>query len=223
MIDKEILKKINQFSYTQAKKENQRPNRSGSIIKREPIQVYFDTMMGKLAEFYVIKNIKELGFISTELDLEIYDRGKWDNYDIKIFKDKLEKIIQVKCIKSFSKYLLLETDEYSDLTNSKSDFIFSVKCNFTESKCKNAIETNFNEGKFEILERIVLYCIDLKLEIYGFIDQSIYQKGKEEKQLFFKGHKLGNSFLQVDNYHYDYDNNLLKNFKEFCTNWESKC
>ena len=95
------------FAYGESK---HRECRSGGNKKRKNGEIFANTFQGKLAEF-ALYQIFEQNNINVEYpDLEVYDRGVWDIYDLKVN----DNLIAVKSTKAYGNLLLLETKDWNE-------------------------------------------------------------------------------------------------------------
>lgn len=83
------------------------------IMQRTPQQIFRDDFRGKLAEIAVMKYLIKTNHIVSELDFNIYDRGKWDKDDI-IVDNNIH--VSVKSSGAKANYLLIETDRFDPLS-----------------------------------------------------------------------------------------------------------
>ena len=79
--------------------------------KRTEFDIYKDTLEGKLGELSVTTQAQKLGY-DVDVDFNNYGQGKWDSYDLKVFKNSTIESWQIKTSKSFSQLFLLEEGDY---------------------------------------------------------------------------------------------------------------
>ena len=106
-LEEDEIKKCRIFAEKSAR--TQRPYRSGGSQIRDLGMMIADTFRGKLGEVVCKKFLeqKPLNVKGTELDFDIYPRGKWDEADV-VFGDKR---ISIKSVKHFSSWLLIESKD----------------------------------------------------------------------------------------------------------------
>lgn len=105
-VSKKMVEKCKKFA--EKSSSTQRPYRSGGTQRRDEKTIYWDTFRGKIAEAVVKEFLSQDPFNhEIELDFNVYERGKWDRNDFEIGG----KDFQVKGVKHFSRWLLLETED----------------------------------------------------------------------------------------------------------------
>ena len=109
-----------QYEYTKASFEfahamsftgegHHRSTRSGGSTIRNKVNVFCDTLLGKLGEFAVYQYFRQHDLDIDYPDLNIMGEGLWDSYDF-VYKGRK---IGVKTTKSFGNLLLLETKDWN--------------------------------------------------------------------------------------------------------------
>lgn len=107
-IKEEFIIKSFEFAYLMAKNNLHRPVRSGGTDTRSEIGIFWDTFRGKLSECIVHDFYKKKGYIVSDIDFNFYERGQWDELDIKVN----ESIVSIKSTKHFGQLLLLEEKDW---------------------------------------------------------------------------------------------------------------
>lgn len=98
------------FAYSMAKNSLHRENRSGGKYNRTESEVFWDTFSGKIAEYTAYLYFTNLNSKVSDLDFNIYPRGKWDSFDMIVNN----KVISIKSTKHFGQLLLLETADWNE-------------------------------------------------------------------------------------------------------------
>lgn len=116
LLDKETILKVFEFAYdmTFGGKGKHRSFRSGGDNNRHNGEIFSNVFQGKLAEFGVYKIISNIYYDENRNiscpDLEKYDLGVWDKYDLLVDNLKLA----IKSTKSKGNLLLLETKDWTN-------------------------------------------------------------------------------------------------------------
>ncbi len=108
-IDGDIVNKCFEFAYEMAfGKGHHRDHRTGGQERRLPIDIFRNTLQGKIAEVVLHNALKANGIVCNPIDFDIYGKGIWDDTDIEYSGIK----ISVKSAAYFSNLLLLETKDW---------------------------------------------------------------------------------------------------------------
>lgn len=143
------IEEINQcYDFAMSMKGNHHPN---LIMYREDWEIFRDDIRGKLGEIAVRKYVEAKipqAIISTDIDFSVSPRGKWDIADLVIN----DKYINVKSIKEYAKYLLIETKRYDedgnycyrndDGTPIKNDYYILVRVAINPEVSKKSFKDN---------------------------------------------------------------------------------
>lgn len=104
------------FGYGAQGGNNHRNYRSGGLSRRDPMTVYGDAFMGKLAEFAFYQCLNGSGhWFVSDPDVEVYPRGQWDSGDFIIRRryDGKSFRVSLKSTKTFGNLMLLETQDWT--------------------------------------------------------------------------------------------------------------
>lgn len=114
-ISLDIVERVFEFAYrmTFGKSGEHTANRTGGSHVRKNGEIFSNAFQGKLAEFALYGYLKKSGQASTELDINSYELGKWDDTDLEV----QNKQISIKSTKSFGNLLLLEKDDWDENGN----------------------------------------------------------------------------------------------------------
>ena len=109
-IEKKYVNHTLEFAYamTFGKSGEHRKYRSGGSHLRKNGEIFCDTFQGKLAEFYVYKELTSMGINCPKPCIEKWGLGIWDDDDFSINNT----LINVKSMAFFSNLLLLETKDW---------------------------------------------------------------------------------------------------------------
>lgn len=116
VLDEETILKVFEFAYdmTFGGKGQHRSYRSGGDSNRHNGEIFSNVFQGKLAEFGVYKKISDIYYNENRNiscpDLEEYNLGVWDKYDLLVDNLKLA----IKSTKSKGNLLLLETKDWTN-------------------------------------------------------------------------------------------------------------
>lgn len=112
-LDKKILRTAFDFAYKMASNDLHRSNRTQGMKYRKPNEVFVNTLIGKLGEFVAKQELNKYDINVQEIDLELYERGRWDNEDLLIVIEGSEYSLNIKTTKVFGNLLLLEEGDYN--------------------------------------------------------------------------------------------------------------
>ncbi|MDK6863080.1 hypothetical protein [Nosocomiicoccus ampullae] len=112
-LDKRVLRTAFDFAYKMASNDLHRSNRTKGIKYRKPNEVFVNTLIGKLGEFAAKQELNKHDISVRDIDLELYERGQWDNEDLLIVIDGSEYSLNIKTTKVFGNLLLLEEGDYN--------------------------------------------------------------------------------------------------------------
>ncbi|KFC24414.1 hypothetical protein [Chryseobacterium sp. FH1] len=110
LMRKEIIEKSCLFSYKMAFQEGfHRSSRSGGDMRRNQLEIFTNTFQGKIGEFVVKDELEKRNLNCSEVDLDVFGKGIWDNGDLIVNG----KNLNVKSMAFFSNLLLLEKKDWS--------------------------------------------------------------------------------------------------------------
>lgn len=110
VVSKDVIEKSCSFSYKMAFQEGfHRPVRSGGDLKRSQLEIFINTFQGKIGEFVVKAELVKRNLNCSEVDLDVFGKGIWDNGDLIVNG----KTLNVKSMAFFSNLLLLEKKDWS--------------------------------------------------------------------------------------------------------------
>ena len=198
-LEKSDVRKILNFAWemTWGQSGEHRPNRSGGSQYRSNAMRFKDVVEGKCGEFAVRNFLIQQGNDPSEVDLEVYSRGVWDDVDLTLNG----KAINVKTTKHFSNLLLLEYKDYSVDGNylghtdssKKYDIFFCARMRssiqeYFRSEGLNGQEfSSFKEfeGHFNALSRM-----NWELDLPGFAPLDLLKQAIQEKHIIARGEYL---------------------------------
>ena len=177
--------------------------RSGGTNKRTKEETRYCNFQGKLAELILYHGLPNKDDFN-EIDLELYPKGQWDNFDILSKDGKIN--ISVKSGLNFHQMLLLTTKDY----NEKGEYRHHTGSEIVEKELFAFVRLNINRGeiikafskseddftkwfleKYDIIEYDQFFCDICKIK-------DAIQNG----QLSPKGNKLNeNTPMDADNYY----------------------
>lgn len=108
-LSEDDIRKCFEYAYRMAIENKQRENRSGGKHQRRELEIFWDDFRGKIAECFAKDYFERKGCKVDDIDFEIYDRGKWDKYDLRVNNH----IVAIKSSKHFSQLLLLESKDWN--------------------------------------------------------------------------------------------------------------
>lgn len=210
------------FAYGESK---HRECRSGGNKKRKNGEIFANTFQGKLAEF-ALYQIFEQNNINVEYpDLEVYDRGVWDIYDLKVN----DNLIAVKSTKAYGNLLLLETKDWNEFGEyipnknnreyCKFDYLILVRVNPSiDSILKSKRLLFYNSCNRDYLEKL-LKEQHWEFDIPGFICNDSLVNIIKNNNVIPKSALLGkNTKMDAENYYIEtgeMNNNLNELFNYF--------
>lgn len=102
------------FAYQMAVGKFHRGLRTGGSEDRTPMKIFLDAASGKLGEFALVNFLINNGdgWLMSEPDVKIYERGIWDNGDGVVSKNDISLKVAIKTVKHFSNLMLLETGDW---------------------------------------------------------------------------------------------------------------
>lgn len=110
VVSKDVIEKSCSFSYKMAFQEGfHRCSRSGGNVKRNQLEIFINTFQGKIGEFVVKDELEKRNLNCSEVDLDVFGKGIWDNGDLIVNG----KNLNVKSMAFFSNLLLLEKKDWS--------------------------------------------------------------------------------------------------------------
>ena len=109
-IKTDFIEKSFEFAYSMTFGEgHHRNHRTGGSEQRTALDIFRNTLQGKIAESVVFESLKTEGIACDPIDYSIHGKGIWDDADIS-YKDVK---ISVKSAAHFSNLLLLETQDWN--------------------------------------------------------------------------------------------------------------
>lgn len=216
VIDDDILRKTFNFAYDMTfggKGEHRHDSFTGkSGYERKNGEIFVDTFQGKLSEFATYKYCVERKIKCQEVDLTIGELNYWDNIDMIIGG----KNISIKSTKGYSKFLLLECDNYDEEGNYKHPFNKKIKVDSfllcrVQSATKSYVESKLKEQTMLYSDNVDktklfhLLCNEKwEVELSGFLTKSDFKNNViGSNHIMKKGFFMGNSSekMKVDNYY----------------------
>ena len=106
-----IINNAFEFAFEMAFGEgHHRKHRTGGREQRSAMDIFRNTLQGKIAEGILFKVFKEKGVVCSPIDYGIHGKGIWDDSDLE-YKDVK---ISIKSAAHFSNLLLLESEDWND-------------------------------------------------------------------------------------------------------------
>ena len=149
-IDNEVLNLSFDFAYEMAFGDgHHRKKRSGGQKLREDIDIFNNTLQGKIAEYCLHKYLYNKGIKCKDVDVSVSGKAVWDDADLSYKNIKLN----IKSMAFYSHLLLLETKDWDEealyipnknkeATTIKYDFFVAVR-----------IKPNTNSIKYDSFKR----------------------------------------------------------------------
>ncbi|MCK3895053.1 hypothetical protein HCC09_07870 [Streptococcus suis] len=158
-VPSEVISQCFNFAYSMAEGQLHRETRTGGEHSRTQLEVFWDTFRGKIAESFAYFYYKNLGVEISDLDFNIYPRGKWDSFDMTVNGN----IISVKSTKHFGQLLLLEFDDW----NGNGHYVPDPQINYdyfilVRTKIKSG--NDFDKGNLPDKTTLSSYCLNLDIE-----------------------------------------------------------
>lgn len=105
-----IINKSFQFAYEMAFGEgHHRVHRTGGTEQRSTLDIFRNTLQGKIAEAVVHEKLATNGILCEPVDYGVYGEGVWDDSDLDYSGTK----ISIKSAAHFSNLLLLEAEDWN--------------------------------------------------------------------------------------------------------------
>lgn len=189
-----------------------RNHRSGGDKKRNPLEIFFNTFQGKMGEFIVRDEFVNKKIDCSEVDINIFGKGIWDNGDLIIN----EKKICIKSMAFFSNLLLLEKNDWDEnglyLQNTdnkvKYDYFVAVRIKPNIKEIFTNVVANFEKNEFSKILDLAKFYYDIPGVMSSETLKHIIRKGYVIK----KGNILNKkTILDADNYYIQ--NGDLKDFE----------
>lgn len=198
-ISKEGIDKCFDFAYEMSMGEgHHRSHRTGGTHQRSSLEIFWDALRGKLAEYHVHEYFNN-GDVS-EVDWSIEGEGIWDEFDLKIN----DKIISVKSTKHFGNLLLLETKDYDAdgkyiPSNQQYDYFMMVRVKM-DVPC-NISYGSWDKGKNALHD--IISNIPIQAELTGILSNyDFVNQIMKYRYIIRKGQRLNNNTLiDADNYY----------------------
>ena len=202
---KKTFDKVFGFAYAMAFEDGYiRGHRSGGSAIRNSMQRFANTFQGKLAEFCVVRHLKNWGVNADDPDIGVYGQGVSDSgYDVLANGNKGS----IKSAAYFSNLLLLETKDYDHEatylpTGVKNRFII-----FARVKPKiERILRDFRLYQNGVADRQELYNTLAKalwlVDCPGFVTIETFKQIIRDKMIIPRGSCLNTScIMDADNYY----------------------
>lgn len=213
LVKKDTVEKSFLFAYKMAYEDGfHRSSRSGGKIKRSSLEIFVNTFQGKIAEFIVKDELEKCCLSCSDVDLDIYGKGLWDNGDLKVNG----KNLNVKSMAFFSNLLLLEKKDWSRdgvyLKNTEHEMKYDY---FVAVRIKPNIKDIFKDleksNAFESFAEIISKT-DFYFDIPGAISAKTMTYLIDSKCIIEKNEILnGKTIMDADNYYIQSDD--LKSFE----------
>lgn len=112
ILENKIIQEVFNFAYDMSfgNMGEHRDHRTGRSHIRKKGEIFANTFQGKLSEFALWTNLKDKVNSINRPDVETYDLGTWDSYDLIVNGKK----VSVKSTKSFGNLLLLECKDWNN-------------------------------------------------------------------------------------------------------------
>ncbi|QOD60713.1 hypothetical protein H9I45_15445 [Polaribacter haliotis] len=210
-IEKKDLENAFNFAFEMAfGKGYHRAIRSGGNEVRTPINIFRNTLQGKLAEIVVYNFFIKNKFICEKIDFSISEKGIWDDCDLIVNNKK----ISIKSAAYFSNLLLLETADWNsngnyipNITNKNSSNKYDY---FIFVRIKPNTNSLFENGSEKEILRKEIYTQNWFFDIVGCcsLDTLIYVINKE---YILPKNSLLNGKIKMDAENYYIQSGDLKN------------
>ena len=197
-----------EFSYLQAQNLAQWPSRPGGQNERKHVEMYINTLQGKMSEEVGMYYFNEvLKFPCSNVDYDRTEKGQGDNSDLIIEIRNKPFNVQVKSALFYSNLLLLEKANINKILDVYDIFTLarispSIK---KVLKLKNITNINFKqenekENKKEISN--IIENVKWQVEITGHVNKEHIQKIVKENHLISQGYTLNKTTtMDADNYY----------------------
>lgn len=202
-----------EFAYSIAYDELHRNHRSGGTHQRRNTEIFVDALQGKLSEFFTQKVFIEAGIDVSDVDTNLYERGKWDSEDLSIFSTKGKEIkITIKSTKHFGNLMLLETKDWDSegyyipsRELGKYGVFVLVRVKFGLDSILKSKRLYFNDdidkNKLREIFDSIVSNDQLKFDIPGILYRNDIKKVISSNQIIFKNDKLNSTTMDADNYY----------------------
>ena len=203
LMRKEIIEKSCLFSYKMAFQEGfHRSSRSGGDMRRNQLEIFTNTFQGKIGEFVVKDELEKRNLNCSEVDLDVFGKGIWDNGDLIVNG----KNLNVKSMAFFSNLLLLEKKDWSRngiyLKNTDNETNYDY---FVAVRIKPNIKEIFTElSELYTLESLteVISRTDFYFDIPGAISAKTLTHLIDYDYIIEKNSILnGKTIMDADNYY----------------------
>lgn len=222
-LDEDSILKVFEFAYdmTFGGKGKHRSHRSGGDSNRHNGEIFSNVFQGKLAEFGVYKKVSDIYNNENRQisypDLEEYDLGIWDKYDLVVDNLKLA----IKSTKYRGNLLLLETKDWTNegryrhnLEGGETEYNAIILSRIGAKKANKEkyidiikimepyLKLDFQEEiKREDLEKII-FSYEWYYDVAGFITTDMLVTAISEKFIIQKGDMLQkNILMDASNYY----------------------
>lgn len=165
------------YGMSYGKKGEHRDSRSGGQLHRTDGQIFINTFQGKMAEYALYRFLISRNIDVDKPDVEQYDLGKWDSYDLSCQGKK----ISIKSTKSFGNLLLLETKDWNENGEYKPNLSDGV------AKYDYTVLARFSPDGEKIMSELGLLKQNIE-DVSGEIKKILYEKiCKQNWQYDFAG------------------------------------
>lgn len=150
------------------------------IRERSKDEMFFDTLEGKLNDIVTPRHERSLGYIG-ETNFNNYFKDKWNSYDLVLLKNDKSEFSQIKTIKYFSQFLLLEATDYENnrsykFLNRNGPMVYNrsvfkkIKCDESKNYIRNILYIEIN---LDIKKIIFSYDIVRFIKFDEFVSKVI--------------------------------------------------
>ncbi len=202
IVPNDIIMKCFDFAYTMANDSFHRSKRSGGSHHRSPLELFWDTFRGKIAECVAYDYFTSKNYEVSNLDFNIYPRGVWDSFDMRVNGE----FISIKSTKHFGQLLLLETADWDEHGRYLPDAYNNIPYSYfllVRTKIENRDQfTNGNLPEYDLLKDFSLRMI-IEGEITGVLShQDFVNQIIKYRYIIKKGQVLqGRVRMDADNYY----------------------
>lgn len=202
VVSYDIIIKCFDFAYTMAKDSFHRSKRSGGTHQRSPLELFWDTFRGKIAECIAYDYFASKNYEVSDLDFSIYPRGVWDSFDMRINGE----FISIKSTKHFGQLLLLETADWDEQGRYLPDADKNIPYSYfllVRTKIEN--ENHFTKGNLPEYDLLKNFCLSMNIEgeLTGVLShQDFVNQIIKYRFIIKKGQLLqGRVRMDADNYY----------------------
>lgn len=146
-------------------------------------EMLFDTLEGKLNDIVTPRQERSLCYIG-ETNFNNYFKDKWNSYDLVFLKNDKSEFCQIKTIKYFSQFLLLEATDYENnrsykFLNGNGPMVYNrsvfkkIKCDESKNYIRNILYIENIEINLYIKKIRLFYDIVRFIKFDEFVSQVI--------------------------------------------------